>query len=302
LLAVDNLTFSIAPGEIFGLLGPNGAGKTTTIRLLTGLLRATGGKAQIAGFDLTRIRQAKHQIGVLPETSNLYEELSVWRNLNFVAQLYGVPRRNRPHRITDLLQVFEMADKRDVLFRHLSKGLQRRVALAAALIHDPPILIMDEPTVGLDVFIRRQLHSIIRQLHQVGKTILLTSHYIDEAEQLCDRVLILCQGRIVALDTPTALCKRVGAGSSLQLTLDQPAARFTDLLASLPGVGETTVEGNRISLATSDPGVVVPALITALEANHLKLTSIQTHEPRLEDAFVQLTGLPLERMISEKKQ
>jgi ABC-2 type transport system ATP-binding protein len=299
---VEGLTFSVDLGEVFGLLGPNGAGKTTTIRLLTGLLRPTHGKARIAGCELTQIREAKQRIGVIPETSNLYDELSVWRNLNFVGQLYGVPRQKRHHRITELLQLFGVLDRRDVSFRHLSKGLQRRVALAAALIHDPPILIMDEPTVGLDVYIRRQLHGIIRQLQQGGKTILLTSHYIDEVEQLCDRVLILCQGRIVALDTPAALCELAGVTSSLQLSLGQPAAPLKNLLASLPGVRDVTVEGKRVTLRISETGLVVPALVTALAAKGVRLTSIQTREAKLEDAFVQLTGLPLERMITEKRQ
>lgn len=212
-IAVDNLSFSIEKGEVLGLLGPNGAGKTTTVRLLTGLLRPTKGNAHIVGFDLSQIRYVKHQIGFLPESSNLYEELTVRQNLVFVAQLYGVPRDERVRRISELLQVMELEDRGDMLFRKLSKGLRRRVALAAALIHQPTILVLDEPTVGLDVFSRHQLHQIIGSLHEDGRSILLTTHYIEEAEAFCDHVLILNKGRRIAFDKPSVLIKQTSTSN-----------------------------------------------------------------------------------------
>ncbi|MFX1475070.1 MAG: ABC transporter ATP-binding protein [Promethearchaeota archaeon] len=211
--AVKAVTFSVQAGEVLGVLGPNGAGKTTMVHLLTGLLRPTQGTAHIAGIDLSQIRLVKQQIGLMPEISNLYEELSVWRNLVFVAQLYGVPRGERGHRIRAILHQVDLEDRRDMLFRRLSKGLQRRVVLAAALIHQPSILILDEPTVGLDVLSRRLLHQMIRSLHEAGTTILLMTHFIEEAETLCNRVLILNRGQQVALATPAELCQQTGASN-----------------------------------------------------------------------------------------
>ena len=201
--AVNHISFEITKGEIFGFLGPNGAGKTTTIKMLTGLIQPTEGTATIQGKDLrTQIVEIKKTIGVVTEDSNLYDELSVWDNLRFVGQLYGVPQGDRDKRIGELLKRFDLEAKREAKFATLSKGMKRKVIIAAALIHSPQIVFLDEPTTGLDVLSARILRSMIKELKALGVTIFLTTHYIEEAEQLCDRVAILVNGTIKTVDTP----------------------------------------------------------------------------------------------------
>jgi len=204
--AVDEISFKVRTGEVFGFLGPNGAGKTTTIRMLTGLSKPTGGKASILGFDInSQIVQIKKHIGVVPEISNLYDELSGFDNLLFMAQLYGVPRTQRRKRAEELLKTFRLYERKDSLFRIFSRGMKRALTIAAALIHNPEVLFLDEPTVGLDVVAARSLRNLISNLRRQGVTIFLTSHYLEEADLLCDRVAILVKGKILAIDTPQAL-------------------------------------------------------------------------------------------------
>ncbi len=205
-LAVDHINFAVAKGEVFGLLGPNGAGKTTTIRMFTGLSKPSAGKAFIFGFDIdSEIVEAKKHIGVVPEISNLYDELSAIDNLLFMAQLYGVPRSERRRRAEELLKIFRLYERKDSPFRTFSRGMKRALTTAAALIHNPEILFLDEPTIGLDVVAARSLRNLITNLRQQGITIFLTTHYLEEADLLCDRVAILVKGRILAIDTPQAL-------------------------------------------------------------------------------------------------
>ena len=204
--AVDEISFKVRNGEVFGFLGPNGAGKTTTIRMLTGLSKPTAGSASILGFDInSQILQIKRHIGVVPETSNLYNELTAFGNLLFMAQLYGVPARERKKKAEGLLKTFRLYERKDSLFRNFSRGMKRALTIAAALIHNPEVLFLDEPTVGLDVVAARSLRNLISNLHRQGITIFLTTHYLEEADLLCDRVAVLVKGRILAIDTPHAL-------------------------------------------------------------------------------------------------
>jgi ABC-2 type transport system ATP-binding protein len=206
ILAVDHINFEVAKGEVFGFLGPNGAGKTTTIRMLTGLSKPASGNASILGFDIhSEIINIKKRTGVVPETSNLYDELSGFDNLLFMAQLYGVPRIQRRKRAEELLKTFRLYERKDSLFRTFSRGMKRALTIAAALIHNPQVLFLDEPTVGLDVVAARSLRNLISNLRQQGITIFLTTHYLEEADLLCDRVAILVKGKILAIDTPQAL-------------------------------------------------------------------------------------------------
>jgi ABC-2 type transport system ATP-binding protein len=206
ILAVDHINFEVNMGEVFGFLGPNGAGKTTTIRMLTGLSKPTYGNASILGFDIhSKIINIKKRIGVVPEISNLYDELSGLDNLLFMAQLYGVPRIQRRKRAEELLKIFRLYERKDSLFRTFSRGMKRALTIAAALIHNPQVLFLDEPTVGLDVVAARSLRNLISNLRQQGTTIFLTTHYLEEADLLCNRVAILVKGKILAIDTPQAL-------------------------------------------------------------------------------------------------
>jgi len=205
-LAVDHINFEVEKGEVFGFLGPNGAGKTTTIRILTGLSRPTDGNASIFGLDInSQIVQIKKHIGVVPEISNLYDELSAMDNLIFMAQLYGVPALLAQKKAQDLLKIFRLYQRKDSPFRTFSRGMKRALTVACALIHNPKVLFLDEPTVGLDVVAARSLRNLISNLRQQGITIFLTTHYLEEADLLCDRVAILVKGRILTIDTPLSL-------------------------------------------------------------------------------------------------
>jgi ABC-2 type transport system ATP-binding protein len=216
ILAVDHINFEVKEGEVFGFLGPNGAGKTTTIRMLTGPSKPTDGKASILGFDInSQIVQIKKHIGVVPEISNLYDELSAMDNLIFMAQLYGVPALERKKRAQDLLKTFRLYERQDSPFRTFSRGMKRALTIAAALIHNPKILFLDEPTVGLDVVAARSLRNLISNLRQQGVTIFLTTHYLGEADLLCDRVAIIVKGKIIEIDTPENLRNKT-KGKSLE--------------------------------------------------------------------------------------
>jgi len=209
--AIDGLDLTVKSGEIFGLLGPNGAGKTTTVRILTTLSRPTAGKVFINGFEVTRqAMQVKKEIGVVPQHFNLDLELSAWENLELHGRLHKIPSKVRSKRIEELLDFVELGDRAHSPVEHFSGGMKRRLMIARALMHNPKILFLDEPTVGLDPQVRRRLWDLIRNLNRRGITILLTTHYIEEAEILCHRVGILDRGRLIALGTPEELKAKVG--------------------------------------------------------------------------------------------
>lgn len=223
--AVAGLSLKIAKGETFGLLGPNGAGKTTTIRVLTMLTRATAGRIQIAGLTLPDSeRQIKAIIGVVPQFFNLDGDLTAWENLELHGRLHHLPAPERRRRIAELLSFVELAERGGDRVNTFSGGMKRRLMIARALLHRPQVLFLDEPTVGLDPQVRRRLWDLIRRLNEEGLTVLLTTHYIEEAENLCSRVAILDQGRLIALDTPAALCQ--GLGRFVVEWLDGEATNF----------------------------------------------------------------------------
>ncbi len=282
LRAVDGIEFAVREGEVFGLLGPNGAGKTTTIRMLTGLTRPTSGQARVMGFDLaTDVTRIKKRIGVAPEASNLYDELSAFDNLVFSMQLYGVPRAERKPRAEALLQRFRLAEKRDTPFARLSRGMKRALTIAAALAHRPPLIFLDEPTTGLDVMSARGLRRTIAGLRDEGVTVLLTTHYLEEAERLCDRIAIIVKGRLVALDTVDGLKAAAQSKPAVELTLADATG----------GVETKRVEGEDVTTA---------AQAALAQAADRRILAINTIRPTLEDVFVQLTGLSADVMLAEK--
>ena len=224
-LAVDHISFEVERGEVFGFLGPNGAGKTTTIRMLTGLSRPVKGKASVLGFDIeSEIIKVKKHIGVVPKKSNLYDELTAFDNLVFMAKLYGVNPEERAKKAEELLKVFRLYERRDSLFSTFSRGMKRALTIAAALTHDPEIIFLDEPTVGLDVVAARSLRRLIGDLHKQGITVFLTTHYLEEADLLCDRVAVLVKGKILAVDTPESLKAKTG-----KKTLEEAFINITGL-------------------------------------------------------------------------
>ncbi|HEX8982270.1 MAG TPA: ATP-binding cassette domain-containing protein, partial [Ktedonobacterales bacterium] len=209
--ALDGLSLTVARGEIFGLLGPNGSGKTTTINIISGLSQPTSGEARVLGYDVTRNpRAVRASLGVVPQETALYEELSAWRNMMFHAELYNVPRRECDSRITRLLELVQLADRKDSRAGTFSGGMKRRLALARALLHDPQLIYLDEPTLGVDVQSRRAIWDYILDLKSRGKTVLITTNYLEEASALCDRLAIIDHGKLIALGAPDELRRRFG--------------------------------------------------------------------------------------------
>jgi ABC-2 type transport system ATP-binding protein len=283
LCAVGGVDLAVHPGEVFGFLGPNGAGKTTTIRMLTGLTRPTSGTASILGFDLLKdVTRIKKHIGVIPEASNLYDELTAFDNLVFSMQLYGVPRREWKARAEELLSRFRLSEKRDTPFAKLSRGMKRALTIAAGLAHRPPLVFLDEPTTGLDVMSARSLRQMIAGLREQGVTVFLTTHYLEEAERLCDRVAVIVMGCVVALDTVEGLRSGTQQKTVIEVTLANP-------------------EGQQVKKRIECDNGVEAAIQRALaDTNGWCVLAVDTLRPSLEDIFVQLTGLNAEVLLAEK--
>lgn len=291
-IAVDGMSFTVTGGEFFGLLGPNGAGKTTTIRILTGLTQPTSGSARIAGRDCVKEPVAvKQRIGVVSEVSNLYNEMSAWNNLMFIGELYGVDRQTRTERAKELLEVFQLYERRQDRLAGYSKGMKRRVRIAAALIHRPEVLFLDEPTSGLDVQSSRIIRSLLRQLNKDGMTIFLTTHYIDEADQICDRVAIIKQGRIVAEGPPEKLKATLQGEHVVEVAFVGDCSGVETLLQADPTVNDVTKQADKYHIHTSNPGSIIRELVQFATTNRLEITSVNTGRPSLEDVFTKLTGL-----------
>jgi ABC-2 type transport system ATP-binding protein len=281
--AVDGISFSVEEGEVFGFLGPNGAGKTTTIRMLTGLARPTSGKAHLLDLDIAReLAIIKKRIGVVPEMSNLYDELTAFDNLIFAMQLYGVPRSERKPRAEALLARFRLGEKRTAPFAKLSRGMKRSLTIAAALAHHPPLVFLDEPTTGLDVISARSLRQMIARLREDGVTVFLTTHYLEEAERLCDRVAMIVNGKIVALDTVEGLKSGVQQKSIVEITL----------------AGDNN-QPEKVRLECED-GIESAVQQLLSRAGGQQVLAVNTLHPSLEDVFVQLTGLNADVMLAEK--
>ncbi|MDL1910487.1 ATP-binding cassette domain-containing protein [Chloroflexi bacterium CFX6] len=298
-LAVDRINFSVRQGEIFGFLGPNGAGKSTTQRMLTTLLTPTEGLILINGHDLARDSYpAKRQIGLVPEESNVYTELTAWDNLMFTASIYRVPRNERAKRAQELLETFGLWDKRDIKAENFSKGMRRRLSIAMAVIHKPSLLFLDEPTPGLDAQSIRAIWELIRQMNAEGTTVFLTTHQIEEANQLCDRVAIISHGRIAAIDTPERLKANFRRVQSVEVALEpSETLKVSETfrvsnggLESLPGVTTQVKVGDKTRLYTEDPSALIPRVVQYAESHNLRIVSLNTLGPSLEDVFLEITG------------
>jgi ABC-2 type transport system ATP-binding protein len=301
LLAVDHINFTVKKGEVFGFLGPNGAGKTTTINMLTGVTKPTSGSAFISGFDVKQEPiKAKELVGVVPEVSFLYDEMTTWENINFSAKLHSVPKTKRASLAQELLRLFRLYKRRNDQVGTFSGGMKKRLMIATALMHEPDILFLDEPTTGLDVQSARQIRELIKELNKKGTTVFLTTHYIEEADQLCQRITIINRGKIITVDTPEELKNTVKKENIIEVSFDH-AGNIIGKLKELSRVRNVVVAGDKFRLYVEDPAETLPFLVNFAEKNHLKLTSVSTVKPTLEDAFVKLTGLRPELMTSEKE-
>jgi len=304
LVAVAGLSFAVQRGQVFGLLGPNGAGKTTTIRMLVGLSEPSAGRAWVNGFDVVGQRvQAKASLGVVPELSNLYPELTCLDNLLYISELYGVPRRERAGRCRQLLEEFGLAEKANVRFETLSRGLKRRLTIAAALVHRPALLFLDEPTTGLDVVSARNLRALVRRLNAEGATILLTTHLISEAEELCDTLGLLVKGKLVALDSPQGLKARVQELPALEVLTEQaPSSALLDRLRDTPAITEVSPDDTCLHLRVTSIHEALDGLVRWSRETGAVIHGINTRGVSLEDAFVRLTGIEAEIMRVDKPQ
>ena len=295
ILALDGLDLSVQPGEFFGLLGPNGAGKTTTIGVLTTRVRPTSGAAAVAGIDVVRDPVGvKQRIGVVPQRPNPDRQLTAIQNLLFHAAYFGIPRTVSLPRAQALLDQLEIGDRGEAKVEQLSRGQQQRLMIARALIHEPEILFLDEPTVGLDPQARLALWDILRSLHHEGRTIVMTTHYMEEADRLCERLAIIDRGKLLALDTPTGLKARAPGATFIQITLDGDALQALPAAAAVSGVTKAATKGSEISMYAERAGETLPAILRALEQSGRAPVDIRLTPPSLETLFVSLTGRKLE--------
>jgi ABC-2 type transport system ATP-binding protein len=286
LLAVDGISFEVRNGEFFGFLGPNGAGKTTTVRILTGVIKADGGTALVMGARAGSLK-AKQIAGVVPEMANAYVDLSGWDNLMLMAELYGVSQKEAHEGASRWLEALGLFQRKDSLVKTYSKGMKQRLILGMALISNPEILFLDEPTSGLDVQSARIIKDLLRSLNADGKTIFLTTHDMDEANQLCDRVAIINKGKIVAIDAPEKLRMATSGRHSVEVSFSDSVNLET--LTQLPGVNEVQKVGDKYRLYTESPGELVVGLVNHSCTVGLKIVSLNILGPSLEDAFVMLT-------------
>jgi ABC-2 type transport system ATP-binding protein len=288
--AVDGVSFEVRKGELFGFLGPNGAGKTTTQRMLTGVLKPDSGVIYIMGFDLLRNPfDAKMLAGVVPEMSNVYIDLPAWDNLMLMGELYRVPKRKRKQKALELLELFGLLDRKDQKTKGFSKGMKQRLILAMALIHEPELLFLDEPTSGLDVQSARLIRDLIRELNQKGVTVFLTTHNIEEANQMCDRVAIINLGKIAAIDRPENLRNTIQGSQSVEVAFDKQVSDLVSL-QGMESVNEVRREGDKVKLYTSKPGYVACQIAEYANARRLQVLTLNTLGPSLEDVFIHLTS------------
>jgi len=293
-VALESLDLDIRAGEFFGLLGPNGAGKTTAIGILTTRIRPTSGKAIVAGADVVedsvRVRQT---IGVVPQRPNADLSLDVMENLQFHAAYFGIPVSVATQRAHELLERLGLSEKSSAKLAELSGGQQQRLMIVRALMHEPDIIFLDEPTVGLDPQARLDLWDILRDLHNRGRTIVMTTHYMDEADRLCDRLAIVDRGKLLALDTPRALKAKAPGGTLLELVLDGDAMPAAELAETIDGVSRVEARDGILRAHSSRGGQTLPALIEMAESTGRTVTDIHLLQPSLETLFVSLTGRKL---------
>ena len=294
LRAVVDLDLEVHKGEVFGLLGPNGAGKTTTVGMLTTRVIPTSGEAWVGGIDVVaHPAVAKQVIGVVPQTNTLDRSLDVSENLFFHGRYFGMNAREAHRRAAELLEQFRLADRAHARADELSGGMAQRLMVARAIMHEPDVLFLDEPTSGLDPQSRLALWDVIGELHSHGQTIVLTTHYMEEADQLCERVAIIDHGRLLALDTPDRLKATIGADTELRIQATGDLQALADDLAALPGVDSARVVNNTVYANVAHGGPTLSDVITHADRQGFAITDVGVKETTLETVFINLTGRDL---------
>ncbi len=284
--AVDGLTFTVERGEVFGFLGPNGAGKTTTIRMLAALIAPSAGTATVNGYRLGENNTAiRGSVGLLTESPGLYESLSARKNLRFFAELYGV--ENPAAQVEKYLHQFGLTDRADDIAGTFSKGMKQKLALARAMLHEPPVIFLDEPTSGLDPSAAKTVREAIEALSGEGRTIFLSTHNLNEAERLCDRIGVLNHGKLVALDAPAALRRRL-FGQATVIRLDNPSPELPTQVAQLPFVRQANLDGGVLTVTLTDAAAQTPDLVAALVGFGARIRAVSEQTHSLEDVYLSL--------------
>ena len=293
--AVDDISFEVRRGEIFGLLGPNGAGKSTLIRILTTLLQPTSGTAFLNTFEITKDPECVRSIiGVCPQNSTLDLELTAYDNLEFYGKLVNVPDSDLDRRIWELLKMVDLTDRAHLPVGTFSGGMRRKLEIVRAFIHHPLILFLDEPTIGLDPEARREVWQQIASLNREKTTIILTTHYMDEAERLCNRIAFIDRGRLIALDTLENLRLHLPAGDLIEIGIDHPDNRLLPAIRAANLVNSAEIQGSKIIISARQGSKILPELIDIFDACSVPMNSISIHVPSLEDIFIYLTGSGLD--------
>ena len=284
-VAVDHVSLEVRRGEIFGFLGPNGAGKSTTIRMLCGLLQPTSGSATVGGLDVgAQSEEIKQHIGYMSQKFSLYDDLTVEENIDFFSGIYGVPKARRPERKEYVLRMAGLEQRSRSMTRLLSGGWKQRLALGCAILHEPPILFLDEPTSGVDPIARRTFWDLIYQLSDTGNTVFVSTHYMDEAEY-CHRLALMYRGRVIALGTPETLKQSLKAHHILHLGVSDVLDSMKTL-EKIPGVSDVAVFGGGLHVTVSDQDNAIPLIRTALEQARITVSLLEPIAPSLEDVFV----------------
>lgn len=298
--AVKNISFDVQKGEVFGFLGPNGAGKTTTINMLTGLAKPSSGEIKISGQDgIRQIKKVQRIIGIVPDESNLYEDLSGYENLVFCASLYGIKKEVREKRALELLKQFDLDNTGDRPFKAYSKGMKRKLTIAAGIIHNPEILFLDEPTTGIDVGSARQIRQLVRDLNEKGTTIFLTTHYIEEAERLCHRIGFIVSGEIIKVRTVEDLMDEAQQEHIVEFMLDESKGNIQEaLFKHFSKLTFKNNQKNRIRVSSPEKIELMP-LMRFFDENAIKIIEARIIKPSLEEIFVKITGIEVDKMKKE---
>ncbi len=301
--AVDDVSFQIKKGEIFGFLGPNGAGKTSTINMIIGLSRPTAGEVEVGGVDVRQqTKKAQTIMGIVSDESNLYNEMDGFDKLGFCAALYGMRKKERESRALQLLELFRLKDAGKRPFKAYSKGMRRKLTIAAALIHSPQVLFLDEPTTGIDVESSRQIREIIVGLKQEGTTVFLTTHYIEEAERICDRIAFIAKGQIVASGTLSELMENISYDHAVRFVTDKNVESLVDELQSrFKGIKAAT-QPDRSLVMVSESRIPLFPLMEYFHDKGIEVYEARELRPSLEDVFVKLTGIESSVLEKDKEK
>lgn len=301
--AVNGVDFSIGQGEIFGFLGPNGAGKTSTINMMIGLAKPTEGTIIIKGIDVRKqVKKAQSIMGIVPDESNLYDELDGFENLCFCASLYGMRKEERESKAKQLLDEFRLTEAGKRPFKAYSKGMRRKLVIAAGIIHSPQILFLDEPTTGIDIESARQIRELIVELKNQGTTVFITTHYIEDAERICDRIAFIVSGKIIAIGSIPELMESISHGYMIRLSAEESIMKYAvDLQARFEGCNIKASQNNSLVLASQNRIPLLP-VIQYFDEKGVSIYEARQLSPTLEDVFVKVTGIEAEKLEKEKEK